>query len=325
LKIKKLIIAVFISLIIGLLAGIGLMPSVPVWKILLLLIIPFAVFFILKKLGDHSYKKIPSEKLPPKLDQFEILNHLLKNIEDGNWGEKNQEFIILKKTHPSLANQLLKIQHLYQSNKQFTQNTAHELQTPLAIIKGHAELLLQAPSLDEKEAKAIGAILQNINRLSRINTTLILLSKIEHGRFADEQLVCLNEIVEATLDHFSDAIDLQKIKIEKLYAADFTVNMSTTLAEILMANLLQNAIRHNLSEGYIKIEINKKELKISNPGKPLATAPENLFTRFYRESKKEESLGLGLSIVKMIAEQSRLEVGYAFGDGVHTVSIKSKD
>jgi signal transduction histidine kinase len=101
--------------------------------------------------------------------------------------------------------------------------------------------------------------------------------------------------------------------------------MSTTLAEILMANLLQNAIRHNLSEGYIKIEINKKELKISNPGKPLATAPENLFTRFYRESKKEESLGLGLSIVKMIAEQSRLEVGYAFGDGVHTVSIKSKD
>lgn len=322
-KNKKLFIAIFISLTIGLLAGIGLMPSIPIWKIISLLIITFSVFIILNKSENNSTKEIPYEKIPPNLDQFEILNHLLKNIEDGNWGEKNQEFIVLKKTHPSLANQLLKIQHLYQSNKQFTQNTAHELQTPLAIIKGHAELLLQAPSLDEKEATAIGAILQNINRLSRINTTLILLSKIEHGRFADEQLACLNEIVEATLNHFSDAIDLQKIKIEKLYAADFSVNMSTTLAEILMANLLQNAIRHNLPAGYIKIEINKKELKISNPGKPLVTSPENLFNRFYRESKKEESLGLGLSIVKMIAEQSGLEVGYFFGNGVHMLSIKN--
>src|SRR5690606_35793138 len=99
------------------------------------------------------------------------------------------------------------------------------------------------------------------------------------------------------------------------------VNMSLTLGEILIANLLQNAIRHNLPGGFIRIETNKEELKISNPGKALETSPEILFQRFYRESKKEESLGLGLSIVKRIAEQSGLKVNYSFGEGVHSLRV----
>ncbi len=316
-KDRTFILAVIASLAAGLVTGVFLLPDVVFWKIVSPVAAAFLVFFFVKKAGVRTAASSGGDRL-------ETLSHLLKNIENADWGADNREFSAIKEMHPGLANQLLKVQHLYHSNKQFTQNAAHELQTPLAIIKGHAELLLQAPSLNEKEATAIGAILHNINRLSRINATLILLSKIEHGRFADEQPVRLNEIIDATLDHFSDTLDLKEIKVEKEYRSDFVVHMSATLAEILIANLLQNAIRHNLPSGFIRIETDRKGLKISNPGKPLATAPENLFKRFYRESKKEESLGLGLSIVKRIVEQSGLEVSYVFADGVHSVGIISK-
>ena len=302
------IIAIFSGIAIGALAGFLLLPDIPFWKLLLLLIIPMIGFFIFYKNAKWD-------------NHFDLLNHLLENIEEGHWEENNREFIILKKTNPSLAGQLLKVQHNYQANKQFTQNAAHELQTPLAIIKGHAELLLQAPSLSENEAEAIGAIFHSINRLSRLNSALILLAKIEQGRFNDEKPVNINETISITLEYFSDMINLQKLIIEKKYPCDFTVNMSATLAEILIANLLQNAIRHNLSDGFIKIETNKEELKISNAGKPLKTSPENLFKRFYRESEKEESLGLGLSIVKRIAQQSGLKVEYTFEEGVHSLRV----
>ncbi len=317
-KNHKTIIAFIGSLIVGLPLGCFLLPTIPLWKIIILLIIPILFFLIFNSLGGNL-------KLPPKLDHHELLNSLLENLGEENWREKEDELIKLKKINPDLAEQLLKMHQAYHANKQFTQNAAHELQTPLAIIKGYAELLLQAPHLQEKEAESIGAILHNINRLSRLNSALILLSKIEHGRFKDEGAINLNKIIDETLEHFSDMIYLQKLKIEKMYNTDFNTNMSESLAEILIANLLQNAIRHNLPNGFIKIETDKNGLGISNPGKSLETSPENLFKRFYRESKKEESLGLGLSIVKRIAGQSGLVVEYGFSEGVHAVGVKSKN
>lgn len=208
----------------------------------------------------------------------------------------------------------------YRANKQFTQNASHELQTPLAVIKGYVETLLQSPNMKEKEFEALGAIMQNTNRLSKLNAALILLSKIEHQRFTDFEKVNFEEVTDAMLGNFKDLLFVQEIEVRKNKTNFFKTEMSHALAEILIANLIQNAIRHN--EGnFIEIEIDSDFYKISNTGKALDMKPEQLFKRFNRDSEKEESLGLGLSIIQRICEVSGLVIDYSVVGNRHVLKV----
>ena len=205
--------------------------------------------------------------------------------------------------------------------KEFTENASHELQTPLAIIKGNSELLIQSEKLDEKELIALGAIISNTNRLSKLNQALILLSKIEHQRFVDKEIVIIEDVVTETLENFKDHIKLQNIEIRRPKPDSIKVEMSATLAEISIANLIQNAIRYNVEDGFIQIIQKDHALIISNPGKPLSISKKDLFKRFKRDSDIEESLGLGLSIVQRICKQYNLDIDYSYENEMHTLKM----
>ena len=208
----------------------------------------------------------------------------------------------------------------YRANKQFTQNASHELQTPLAVIKGYVETLLQSPNMKEREFEALGAIMQNTNRLSKLNAALILLSKIENQRFSDFEKVNFETLTDSMLINFKDLLFVQEIEIRKNKSGIFEVEMSHALADILVANLIQNAIRHN--EGnFIDIEISNNYFKISNIGKKAVVAPEQLFKRFKRDSEIEESLGLGLSIIRKIGEVSGIRTTYEVNGNRHVFTL----
>jgi signal transduction histidine kinase len=98
--------------------------------------------------------------------------------------------------------------------------------------------------------------------------------------------------------------------------------MSSTLAEILFTNLFQNAIRYNTEAGFIAIKIEKRTITIANAGEILAEPPETLFTRFKRKSHIEESLGLGLSIVKRICDLYEIDIKYIHDAGLHQLILK---
>ena len=213
-----------------------------------------------------------------------------------------------------------RVRQNYQANKQFTQNASHELQTPLAVIKGYVELLLQSPNMREKEYEALGAILQNTNRLSKLNAALILLSKIEHQRFTDFEKVNFNKVADEILGNFKDLLFAQEIEIQKKETGIFEVEMSAALAEILITNLVQNAIRHNESD-FIEIEISENGFQFANIGKPSKLTPQQLFKRFKRDSDVEESLGLGLSIIQRICEVSNLKVDYRILRNRHMIVV----
>ncbi len=214
-----------------------------------------------------------------------------------------------------------RIRDNYQAQKQFTENASHELQTPLAIIKGNSELLLQSDKLGKKDLEALAAIIANANRLSKLNTALILLSKIEHQQFVDKENVAIEEVVTEVLENFNDVIELREIQVKRSKPEPIRFEMSATLAEIAIANLLQNAIRHNYEKGFIEISQQSKTLRISNPGKPLSQPGSALFNRFKRESAVEESLGLGLSIVHRICKSYRIGIDYSFENGLHSLSM----
>ena len=213
------------------------------------------------------------------------------------------------------------VTRLQEANKQFTENAAHELQTPLAVIKGHVELLLQSPQMGEMEMEVLDIILKNTNRLAKINSALILLSKIEHNRFADQEQVDISAVVEEVLGYYKDLIEMQKLEVRKAFNSKVHCRMSPALAEILISNLLQNATRHNLHNGWIEIVLEKNQLIISNPGDPLNGAPEALFGRFERQTEKEESLGLGLSIIKRICDHYGFDLGYEQEGTLHRLVV----
>ncbi len=209
----------------------------------------------------------------------------------------------------------------YQATKQFTQDASHELQTPLAVIKAHIELLLQSPRLGEQEAEALGGILRNVNRLSRLNSALILLSKIDNQRFPDVETVDIGLLLREILENFEDLIGLQKIEVECSLPSGLKFSMSASLAEILLANLVQNAIRHNLRGGFIRARLEGRRLEITNPGKVLEGPTDTLFERFKRDPDSEEGLGLGLSIVQRICKLYGLGLQYLHREGLHTLLI----
>ena len=235
---------------------------------------------------------------------------------------QKSSFNLFNELNENILELIERIRSNYQANRQFTQNASHELQTPLAIIKGHVELLFNSPRLQEKEIESLGVIMQNTNRLSKLNHALILLSKIENNRYSDFEKIDIRVVIKEILANFKDLINLQEIAIEEIYNNDLVVEMSETLAEILFANLFQNAIRYNVEEGFIHIKIKDKTVSITNTGEILTVSPETLFKRFKRESTIDESLGLGLSIVRRICDAHDIDVQYLHQHGLHQLVLK---
>ncbi len=209
----------------------------------------------------------------------------------------------------------------YSASEQFTQNASHELQTPLAVIKGNIDMLLQSPRLGEKDIEHLGVILQNTNKLSKLTGALVLLSKIENRPFPDEREVNLNKLTEEILYNFKDLMEMQELKVSIQKNGRLLFFMSQSIAEILLANLIQNAIRHNVERGNIQISIAPEYWRISNTGMPLDVPPSQLFNRFERRSEAVEGLGLGLNIVQSICDRYQIRINYWVENDQHIVRL----
>jgi signal transduction histidine kinase len=103
---------------------------------------------------------------------------------------------------------------------------------------------------------------------------------------------------------------------------DVTIQMNPYLAEILLVNLIKNAIRHNVTGGELIIELSNERLGIANSGPPLQMDPEMLFKRFHKSSSHPESLGLGLSIVQKICALYGYKIGYSYENGTHIMHVE---
>jgi signal transduction histidine kinase len=210
----------------------------------------------------------------------------------------------------------------YDSLKNFTENASHEIQTPLAVIKSRLELLMQSENLHEHEMHILHSVYEAATRLSKLNQSLILLTKIENYRFSENKEMNISNIIQEDLDQYEELIAAKQITVVKNIDQPFSVLMNETLAEILVSNLITNAIKYNVEKGEIEIKLLNNSLILSNTGIPLKTNSSNLFERFVKDNSASDSLGLGLSIVKKICIQYSYDVTYNYVDKKHTVTVK---
>lgn len=237
----------------------------------------------------------------------------LHEIESFNFNE-NKKLNLLKsdieefdRLNKVINNLTEKLKTDYLSLKEFTENASHEIQTPLSIVLLNLEEVLQH-ELNEDVFKKVVASINAIKRLSTLNQSLILLTKIENRQFVADKTLTINDIVKQKVQEFASLFETKKLKVELHIEQDFTLKMNEQLAELLINNLLSNALNHNITGGNIQIFINDKEFKICNTGALNSLTNETIFNRFAKGNSK--SYGLGLAIVKNICKTHNLEIHY---------------
>jgi signal transduction histidine kinase len=234
---------------------------------------------------------------------------------------RTQEF---RELNSILEQMVLKNKADYKNLKEFSENASHEMQTPLAVAKGKVELLLQSRNLDEDQLMLINSVNESIDHMSKMSRALSLLTKIENKEFSEMAPIDLTEKIRNLAYNFQELFDLKNIEAVLDIEENVIVNGDKTLFQILINNLLQNAVRYNIPGGKINISLTKSTLRISNTGNPLKTAPIELFKRFKKDIQSSENIGLGLSIVKKICDVSGYQVNYEHADGLHVLTVVFK-
>ncbi len=229
-----------------------------------------------------------------------------------------EEFVRLNDV---LSQMTARIGEDYESLKQFTANAAHELQTPLAVILAKLEGLVNANDLSEPQQKLVGEAYRAAHRLAQLNRGLLLLARIEAGRFREQASVCLSDEVGAQLAHYREAIEMKGITVTADLEPPVYVPMNQSLATVLVSTLLGNAVVHNVEHGTVKVSTADGCLTIVNSGRPLAVAPTSLFERFRKGDQASSSLGLGLSIAYRICQVHGFSVTYQTEGTQHTVRV----
>ena len=275
-----------------------LLGSIATTVLALFLIIFISTFLINKKLtktiwgkfeynlneiSNFSFNNPEALKLvSTDIDEFERLNSIIQGLTD-------------------------KLQKDYISAKEFTENASHEIQTPLSIILMNLEATLQE-NLPKKTSAKIYASYQSATKLQKLTKNLLLLSKIENRQFSRYENIDLSSLIKDKLISFKSLITSKNIKLTSHLKQEFLIAIHPILADILINNLLSNAINHNIENGFITISVEANRLTISNSSKENSLTENEFFERFKKGNTSSESNGLGLSIVKKIIGQIEVEI-----------------
>lgn len=249
---------------------------------------------------------------------FYQLQHELRGFklgEDKSFNPPQTKVTEFRDMNDTVAELLKANIAVFQQQKQFIENASHELQTPLAIAINKLELLLE--QLQGEDAQQLANAIHYLERMTRLNKSLLLLSKIENRQFAVGEQLDFNVRLKQQVDDFSELLHYRGIEMEIVEEADFNGFFNADLADVLITNLLKNAIVHNHDGGYIRILVKMSSFEIANtgPAQPLDT--EKMFARFYRSSESSSSTGLGLAVAKAITQLHRADLSYRYERGLH--------
>ena len=281
---------------------------------LILVFVIIVVVFYLSSLVLSKRIFIPFHTTLQRLRNFEVDKSLQYIPVDS----KIQEFTILNKAISDLT---ARAQESFANQKTFIENASHELLTPIAVSQNKLEELASDADLTAHQSGLITVLINVNQRMSRLNKTLLLLSKIENGQFPERQTIWVRELVDDILLLFEEQQDEMKLSVSVMISKNVTIKANLVLAELLVTNLIKNAFIHNNTGGEILITFLGNRLTVSNTSKNPAIPEEYMYQRFYKNSQRKESWGLGLAIVKKICELNQWAIQYRHTKGRHVFEI----
>jgi signal transduction histidine kinase len=271
------------------------------------------IFFITKKLSQRLWK--PFYETLALIENFEIDKKTILQFSEST----TQEF---NRLNTSIQKLIERNTVIYKSQKEFIENAAHELQTPLAVFKAKIDTFFQRNDITPEQALLLTSINESAARLIKLNKNLLLLSKIENESFGENQKISLNEILLKQFDFFEEQAKSKNISIDLNTDVNVEIISNPVLAEICINNLFLNAIKHNTKNGKIFILFSQNSLTFSNTGADAPLESDKLFKRFSKINPSSQGNGLGLAIVKKIAELNKWEFTYQYLENLHQFSLK---
>ncbi|WP_438423686.1 sensor histidine kinase [Aquimarina macrocephali] len=229
------------------------------------------------------------------------------------------EFRELNSTLELMTNQVAKD---YKNLKEYTENTSHEIQTPLAIIKNKMELLMQDKNLSEQQISILGQVYESTGRLSKLKDNLSLLSKIDNNQFIDTTKLIVAEYLKKKIGKVKELLDIKNIEVTYDFKGNPVIEINETMAYVLFNNLISNAIKHNIESGKLVLTLTNEYFEIKNTGEPLEIPEEQLFGRFKKSGNRPDSSGLGLSLVYRIVDYYDFSISYKNTDIWHKITLK---
>lgn len=212
-------------------------------------------------------------------------------------------------------------EEIFEQQKLFIGNASHEMQTPLAVCMNRLEMLMEDDTLTENQLKEIVGTYQTLEYASKLNRSLLLLSKIDNSQFVEEKEIDMNVLIKKYIEDYQDVYSYKNIAVKVEETGTFAVRMNDVLAGILVTNLLKNAFVHNIDNGSLYIHVSSSVISFKNSAEKGSLDKKHIFERFYKEHRKEGSTGLGLALVDAVCRHSRLEIKYLYEEGWHIFEL----
>lgn len=263
-------------------------------------------------LGSLSFAYIIKKILAP-------LKNLQKKIGEVNIDkpESFENIVILDNTSSEIVElsesfdkMLKKIYADYKRQKDFSSNVAHELRTPIAVMKSQLDLF-EKKNTDEDAKKMLRVLNNNVNKLSGLVDAILSLRKKSEIIPTDVNLDILIDEIILDLEDKAASKDVEIISKN----TDINIKTDDSLLQRLVYNIVDNAVKYNVDGG--KVEISAKELekevqiKIADTGLGISKSDkERIFDLFYQidSSRGQEGYGIGLSLSKTIADMLKAKI-----------------
>jgi|SRR5579871_2012874 len=238
--------------------------------------------------------------------------NLSARLEIGNAAE---ELTMLSASFNEL---LSRLDQSFETMRRFVQDASHELRTPLAVIRGEADVVLSRERSAAEYRESLATIQQETQRLSRLVDDLLNLARADAGRvqLRMEELY-LNDLLGECCRSVQPLAAARQIELECRCAGDIAFRGDEGLLRRMVINLLDNAVRYTPPGGKVQasLEAQGADVRIRVADTGIGIAPEashRVFERFYRadpsRNREQDGFGLGLSIVKWIAESHHGQV-----------------
>lgn len=237
--------------------------------------------------------------------------------------ENRTDVVEFQKLNNAALRNAQRAETLFEQQKLFIGNASHEIQTPLAICRNRLEMMMEDPNITEQQLEELIKVHKTLGSITKLNKSLLLLSKIDNGQFIEVNLIRMNTLIERYLADFREAYAYKHIDVTYTVHGNFVLEINESLAVILVTNLLKNAFVHNVENGKIRIDVYFDSFTVANTGDDGALDAERIFERFYHTRKREGSTGLGLALVESICKLYDLKCNYKFVDGLHQFSLES--
>jgi signal transduction histidine kinase len=216
----------------------------------------------------------------------------------------------------SLTALMGQVREAFEKEREFTSNASHELMTPISILQNKLENLMVDEELPEEQYRKIMDMMKTLNRLKKIVHSLLLISRIENDQFPKAGSTSVRALVQEVMDELEHRLQERQLSCSLQVSGEVVLQgINHDLIFQLIYNLLNNAIRYNKPQGSITIRdrfVPGKNYQLSIIDTGIGIPEEamgTIFDRFKKVEKKEnEGYGLGLSIVRTIAQYHNIKI-----------------